>query len=156
MCLSFRRLLKYLSLCRTLHPISLQYGKSSFKIWVFLAPTLEELSICNSHSLTHSLTGFHRYLLWLSLSLSHLLWSAYISALCYPTTSVVSTTITIVVWSSVCTPIPASGLHSSLSVTLHSRLLPVSVVCPWLLSMWTRGLSSLPRLSLQQFNTAQH
>ena len=38
---------------------------------IFLAPPLAGLYICNSSSLTPFLPDFHRYLLWLSLSLSH-------------------------------------------------------------------------------------
>ena len=45
----------------------------------FLAPPLEELyNICNSDSLTDCLTYSDRYLLWLSLSLSHLLWCPWL------------------------------------------------------------------------------
>ena len=73
---------------------NLEKASLFYSFFTFLAPPLEELYIFNS---APCLTTTD--ICSASLSLSHLLWSAYISALCYPTTSVVSTTITIVVWS---------------------------------------------------------
>ena len=53
-----------------------------FKIYyatiAFLAPPLEELYIFDSHYVPPSLRYSDRYLLWLSLSLSHLLWCPWL------------------------------------------------------------------------------